>query len=438
MALDFQTSDTRPRGRQLPVSIPDGLLVDRFLLPLGIGAVLLPVLVAIKMGFFRGSLDDPFAAYGYWGIVLMYLWTRPAKLESAITMLIAIGVEVVFLIVFGDSRHGKSPPFTYFGRDVISYGAPAAVASMIMLTVKSFRRSSFQKELASRVLLANVVFFYSGLFLQFFLRLVSLLRPGKYDLLLYSLDERLGQPSFLVGQILQHSSALWNLSTTSYYALALATALPFSLHTFSKIVFPINIVKMLILSSTVCWIIYLVFPACGPRYAFPENFPFSYPAIQSIRVITLSAPPNALPSLHMAAALLIWWNVRPWLWARCVTVVFLGFTGLAVLGTGEHYLIDVIVAFPFALAIQASATTHSKRFIPLGVGAGLTLTWLFFLRWAPDLLQPAAIFWVLVTITLVGTIFLEHRLAFFTYRLFRGVVEATGTTKAPQPNDRRP
>jgi hypothetical protein len=38
---------------------------------------------------------------------------------------------------------------------------------------------------------------------------------------------------------------------------------------------------------------------------------------------------------------------------RSIALAFLVFTVLATLGTGEHYFVDLMVAFPFALMIQA-------------------------------------------------------------------------------------
>jgi hypothetical protein len=56
----------------------------------------------------------------------------------------------------------------------------------------------------------------------------------------------------------------------------------------------------------------------------------------------------------MAWVLLVWWYSRAlsW-WERSIAFFFLFFTVLATLGTGEHYLIDLVVAFPFAVFVEA-------------------------------------------------------------------------------------
>jgi len=64
---------------------------------------------------------------------------------------------------------------------------------------------------------------------------------------------------------------------------------------------------------------------------------------------------------------------------------FLAATGVATLGTGEHYLVDLIVAVPFALSLQAlfiarPPVTRERRWISMAIGLGLTLAWVLALR----------------------------------------------------------
>jgi hypothetical protein len=62
-------------------------------------------------------------------------------------------------------------------------------------------------------------------------------------------------------------------------------------------------------------------------------------------------------------------------------VVFLALTALATLGSGEHYLVDLIVVFPLTLAIQAGfKAAGSLRTAAVLTGAGLTASWLLALR----------------------------------------------------------
>jgi hypothetical protein len=62
---------------------------------------------------------------------------------------------------------------------------------------------------------------------------------------------------------------------------------------------------------------------------------------------------NAFPSLHMTGALFVAWSAQPFGRAvRILAWLYAGVTVLATLGSGEHYLVDLLVAAPFALAIH--------------------------------------------------------------------------------------
>jgi hypothetical protein len=85
--------------------------------------------------------------------------------------------------------------------------------------------------------------------------------------------------------------------------------------------------------------------------------------------------------------LLAWWYSRglSW-WERAVALGFLIFTALATLGTGEHYLVDLVVAYPFALMIAGMcafslAWKHRGRVSAFFLGLLLTLGWLAALRY---------------------------------------------------------
>jgi hypothetical protein len=129
-------------------------------------------------------------------------------------------------------------------------------------------------------------------------------------------------------------------------------------------------------------------------------------------------PRNAMPSLHLACALLVWWNSRTWrLWGRALAGLFLALTALATMGLGEHYFIDLVVALPFTVAMTAATTTSvpmqltERRLAVLGGGA-LTLMWLVLLRSVVDWAHVSPMLsWSMVMATVAVSIALEQRLA---------------------------
>ncbi|HWU83740.1 MAG TPA: phosphatase PAP2 family protein, partial [Rhodocyclaceae bacterium] len=133
--------------------------------------------------------------------------------------------------------------------------------------------------------------------------------------------------------------------------------------------------------------LYLAYPAAGPRYLFGSAFPLQLPPLAAIPAVPAPIAPaflNAMPSLHMTWALLLYFGSRtlpPPL--RLASTGFAVLTALATLGMGEHYLVDLALAFPLALLVHELG--HARR--PRVVGASLLAltTWLGYLRWGVPL-----------------------------------------------------
>jgi hypothetical protein len=130
------------------------------------------------------------------------------------------------------------------------------------------------------------------------------------------------------------------------------------------------------------------------------------------------APRNAMPSLHFSAALLVYWNTLGMRRAsRIAAGLFLAGTAFATLALGEHYLIDLIVAFPFSLMFQAVFTDAGhgnsalKRRTALG-GAGLLTGWLIALRfWVRPLVAWPVALLVACILTLGSSILAQRALS---------------------------
>ena len=93
-----------------------------------------------------------------------------------------------------------------------------------------------------------------------------------------------------------------------------------------------------------------------------------------------------MPSLHVAWALLVYWLWRSSRW-RWIVLAYLLLTMLATLGGGEHYLVDVVAAFPFALAVWALCGTPwlPERALTLVSGLLGLLLWIAAIRFKPEL-----------------------------------------------------
>jgi membrane-associated phospholipid phosphatase len=93
----------------------------------------------------------------------------------------------------------------------------------------------------------------------------------------------------------------------------------------------------------------LAFPMSGPYYAF-KGFPWRMPNAPA-HVLHMTAPPNCMPSDHITMALLILYFSWRWYPARLLAAAYLLLIVLSTLGSGEHYMIDLIAAVPFTCLV---------------------------------------------------------------------------------------
>ena len=256
---------------------------------------------------------------------------------------------------------------------------------------------------------AGFTFFILGS--QNSLNIAGLLFPQTLDLYAYTFDGSLGfQPSFLLGQVFKSSALVNALGHFTYYGLPIAMALVYAAHLRRKESDPLSILRVYIATGLVGYFLYLLFPATGPVYAAGPAFPNSPLSLASLHQLSLRpmsiswlVPRNAMPSLHIAWVLLIWFNCRPFArWVRLLALAFVLITVFDTLGTGEHYLIDLVVAFPFAVAMQALCARpvrrQSKMFrVALVSEITLVVAWFILLRYATNLfLLTPVLPWVFV------------------------------------------
>jgi PAP2 superfamily len=134
--------------------------------------------------------------------------------------------------------------------------------------------------------------------------------------------------------------------------------------------------------------------------------------------VAIQGPRNAMPSLHMSWTLLAWWYSRGLSWSeRLVAGAFLAWTVAATLGTGEHWVADLIVAFPFALMIQALCSREvawrdTRRLAALAVGVAGTAGWFIALRYGTTVFWFSPFIpWMLSLGTIALVCWRQNRLA---------------------------
>jgi inner membrane protein involved in colicin E2 resistance len=95
---------------------------------------------------------------------------------------------------------------------------------------------------------------------------------------------------------------------------------------------------------------------------------------------------------------------------------FLVLTALATLGFALHYLVDLIAAVPFAVAVHAfftprSADIERERRQALITGGLAFLAWVLLLRFGTSLLLSSTVLaWALAAVVCIPALVLEGRL----------------------------
>ena len=340
--------------------------------------VLLPGLgyLVVSSGLTRG----PYLEYALLGSLAIYL-TAGAKKED---LLLVLGATVVYTLFAWAGRAEHPLSFRSLGTLLGAGGLAAAGLRTARVPVSDWRRSVGTASAAA--------LFPAFVFGSLIVRRELLGRTGDtYDLFAFALDGRYGvQLSFVLGRFFEKWPAVSSLFGEIYHALPLLLGLLYGItRRDAGQVQASRVALLLFLSGVLGVALYSMIPVCGPRYAFAA-FPAEPPVLEAGNLRLLALPTNiernGVPSLHFAWALLVWWNLRRRSKVyRLLTGVFLAATTVATLGTGEHYLVDLVVAMPFALSLQVlfialPPVTRERRWVTFATGLGLTLAWVLALR----------------------------------------------------------
>ncbi len=346
--------------------------------------LLCTALFATRREFYVEALIDPFFGFALASILILHLRVRRRWGDAA---LVAVAT---LLLGFVDFRVLHYPP------RLMAWFSFVGVSSLLVLGAAcAVTKDKDRRKLLSYAWVPPVLFIVSEWFASDMLDWVATAHPKALDVYLLSFEASLHvQLSFLVGRIFASWRWLHNAGLIVYVSLAVPITVVYAgrlVRFGTRRAFPAMLAFLI--AGPIGILFYNIFPACGPRHLVPQLFPFHPIPISQMRRLLLepvkiAAPRNAIPSLHMAWTLLAWWYSRGlgW-WERSIAFLFLALTVVATMGTGEHYFIDLVVAFPFALMIQAICAyelpwTDSRRLQAAGIGFGATLLWFVLLRFA--------------------------------------------------------
>jgi hypothetical protein len=250
---------------------------------------------------------------------------------------------------------------------------------------------------------------------QFFLQMTSRYLHQTYDVFLYAFDGLLPIPAAsIMGDLCAAHPPLRRALAFVYDGLEVAAILVVCLERLRDGDVRGGLITRWLLAGSLGYLIYFVMPGVGPHAAFDSVYGGKLPNPSEMDLSLLTylddLPRNALPSLHTAWVLLIAiaaWRMGPLI--RVAGVAFAIAMLAATLGLREHYLIDLVVAVPFTVAVHGLASlsgsgANSRRHVLAIVGgAAMTIGWLLVIRYGTDPLRSAPWAASLLVLTTIAT-----------------------------------
>jgi hypothetical protein len=349
--------------------------------------------------------EAAYIAFGVMGAFGIHLATRPSRREMFLVLASGAAFAGIYFLL-----HGKVGD--YWGRTIGTVGGFLGMGSLLLLSCKwifappAGKRAHFEvlREAGIIPLLCMCSIVAVGAAIRF--------TPFTYDGMLYAFDLKFGgPPSWVMGRLFRAHASLFLACAYAYNSLPLGMAACMWLRWRDRqnnVRASADLLWMAVSLGIVGFLLYQVCPAAGPVYLFPKQFPYEVPSVAGLSTQPSpmqAVPRNAMPSLHVAWMLLLFWNTRRrgW-WIRLIAAVYLVLTALATLGLGEHYLADLMVAPPLVVAVQAACTriAAKEKWIALAIGAGITASWLVALRsGAAMMITPGAPLWTLALLSFI-------------------------------------
>lgn len=371
----------------------------------------LVLVLSSNVRFYYYVLLNPYSALSLCGAVIILLMVQPLWTNVTSVLLGSLVLAGLDYRVMGFNWF-LITPFSFLG-----------LSGLAVLGTRTIWARHQERAFLLYAFLPAILFEASEVVGWTFLNYTGVLHPKTFDLYLYSFDCSLrAQFSFLFGQVFASHRWLMIVGIVFYTALPLPLALVYASHLRLRNNNTLAVALAFLVTGPLGALFYNMVPATGPLYIFGQNFPW-HPLSTAqamhmvLETIPVKGPRNAIPSLHMAWVLLAWWNSeRLSRWIRVIALAFVIFTVFATLGTGQHYLVDLVVAFPFALMVQALcacslSSKYGPRRIAFLVGAFTTLAWMALVSFATPFFWISPIIpWTMVMATIFTSSWLMQRL----------------------------
>ncbi len=347
-------------------------------------------------------------------------------LASVILVLVRVGrswLDLLFMAVTAALLAVISVWHFHYQPNWESWVSFLGLASLVVLGLRATWSEGEKQKLLALAFAPSFLFAAFMVFAGGVLERTQLWHPKVLDLYLFSFDASLHvQLAFLVGQTYSMWPWFRAIGVALYVGLPIPMAMVYAgqLIRDRKQAYPAMVAFLI--TGPIGISFYNLFPALGPAHIFMQDFPWHpMTTIQASHLlcepITVKGVQNAIPSLHMAWVLLAWWYSRGLsVWERGIALMFVTFTAFATLGTGEHYFIDLVVAYPFSVMIQSLCAfrlrwTARERVTSVAYGLLVTLAWLVALGHATRLFWLSPVIpWTCCLLTVGFAIVLHQKL----------------------------
>ncbi len=340
--------------------------------------------LAVSHVFYVSAIASTFYPYVFASVIFIHLRLRFRWIDVG-------GIVLLGLLFALFDAFVLHPGAVY----IVTWVSFLGMGSLAIMGLRAVWLEGEERQLILLALIPGVLILASNHFAGYLHKWTESAHPNTLDLYLYSFDASMHVPiAFLAGQAFAKWKVLGDVSFVFYVGLPFTLAVVYAGQGVRLRAKAIPIFVAFLIAGPIGGIFYNLFPALGPVHLFAERFPWQPLTTDQARRLLLEPVPliglrNAIPSLHMGWTLMAWWYSRGLsIWERGLAFLFVAFTIFATMGTGEHYFIDLVVAFPFILFLQALCAvslewTDSRRLAPFFFGLVAPLVWLWALRFQP-------------------------------------------------------
>lgn len=357
------------------------------------------------------------ALHGYSLVIVVCFWgSRPShRLQVAVLAAWGLTTPVLWHYVGAQLWAGTHPARGFPIEMFLASSLAVPCLFALLWRVSQCPAGPMETEFALRLRWLVALALLFTLIPQAALSLTWTLHPHTYDLFALHFDRSAGlnvAPALIsaihdLPGLRQLVSIAYGLTPLGFLAVAL-------LHLRGKPEHVASALLTWVVLSTSSLLAYHAFPISGPVYLFGADGFAKALLSTSAQPLDFAAMPavprNGMPSMHfgwLLAASILWWRSATRARSRLIILSLNGLTALATLTTGEHYVIDLIVAVPFVLGAIALSSTGvswagSKRAAIVWAGFGAWLAWIVLLRTQISrFMDSPGLCWLLILATVV-------------------------------------